>query len=383
MSKTYNFFVYCKKSKQLIAIMLLIIGSIDLGVAQSKDKKSIAEDYYHAAITACDIEKDYDKAYQLMAKAKKLDKQNTTYAYELAYICFLSKRYNKGVKVLEKAIAKYDIQQKEFYYLQADLYLLLSQSDKAESVLQQAIVKFPQEGKMYNLLGGIAYKSGNNDKAVDYWERGIENAPNYADNYYWASILYCNSTEPIWGIIYGELFINLQPNSDKCQEVSDLLYQTFNKHAYYNTARKTQQAMFSQWANDFVMLAMLDWDKEVLPFRVLINKCFSVPMVKKVDDKLETFNIMRSYFVEQWYSMNYNTYYQNILFDFQKKLKNNNYLTAYNYWLLRSGNPALFDEWYKNNQKYFKQFILWFNENPLELNNSNRFYRRQYGKAME
>ncbi len=73
------------------------------------------------------------------------------------------------------------------------------------------------------------------NKALTYFEKGIEVAPNYSSNYYWCARLYCNSTEEVWGMIYGEIFMNLERNSKRTAEISKLLFDTYKKEIKWIT----------------------------------------------------------------------------------------------------------------------------------------------------
>ena len=70
-------------------------------------------------------------------------------------------------------------------------------------------------------------------QAIPYYEKGIEMAPEYPSNYYRLARIYCNSENEIWGVIYGEIFMNLERNTQRTREISALLYQTYQKALVY------------------------------------------------------------------------------------------------------------------------------------------------------
>ena len=53
--------------------------------------------------------------------------------------------------------------------------------------------------------------------ALNYYEKGIEIDPKFPSNYYRAALLYDYSDHEIWGLIYGELFMDLEPNTKRTE----------------------------------------------------------------------------------------------------------------------------------------------------------------------
>ena len=47
-------------------------------------------------------------------------------------------------------------------------------------------------------------------EAIKMWEKGIEVAPSFSKNYFNASKYYYFSTDKVWSIIYGEIFLNME-----------------------------------------------------------------------------------------------------------------------------------------------------------------------------
>jgi hypothetical protein len=54
------------------------------------------------------------------------------------------------------------------------------------------------------------------------FESGIANAPNFADNYFWAAKLMKASSNPLWTWIYAELFVNISDNDEMIRTASEL-----------------------------------------------------------------------------------------------------------------------------------------------------------------
>jgi hypothetical protein len=86
---------------------------------------------------------------------------------------------------------------------------------------------------------------------------------------------------------------------------------------------------------------------------------------------------IRQSFVNYYFSSQKEAF-PNVLFDYQKKIKDAGHMEAYNHWILMKGDEASFGVWQKQNEDKWNAFIDWFNENQLELDENNRFYSSQY-----
>ena len=116
-----------------------------------------------------------------------------------------------------------------------------------------------------------------------------------------------------------------------------------------------------------------------LPFGSFVYEqgiILSMVLGKSVD--LKSLSSLRSTFVDFYFDNNHQEIYPNVLFDFQKKIKEFGHMEAYNYWVLMMGDEEGFAAWHEENGEKWDNFIEWFSENPIEVNDSNKFFRNQY-----
>ena len=74
---------------------------------------------------------------------------------------------------------------------------------------------------------------------MTYFEKGIEVNPMFASNYFRAAKIYCNSSEEVWGMIYGEIFINLERTNDRTFKISKLLFDTYKSEITFTSETAT------------------------------------------------------------------------------------------------------------------------------------------------
>ena len=365
-------------------VVLLLLLPISVLNAQPKgeeedslDKKEEGKAYAWAkeAVALMDDKGNYDKALHLLKKALKLDPDNAIYLYEMAYAYYYKKAYRRAIKTLKKSLRLEDILPQSFALL-ANVYEAQGNKKKYLKTYLNAIEKFPGEGSLYQELGGYFYQEGNNDKAVDYWELGIKNAPDFAGNYFWATQLYCRSSEKLWGILYGEIFMNLEPNTLRTVEISRLLYDSYCSAIHLDN-KKIHAISFSERSKTLLMLEEVT--NENLPFQVAFDLTMHLSMPKNAEEKnIALLLQLRKNFLNKWYEAKLNKKFNNVLFDYLQKMNRIDQFDAYTYWLFQAGNKEEFEAWKKDNRFDFNAFIIWFKDHPFLLNTQQKFFRKQY-----
>ena len=108
------------------------------------------------------------------------------------------------------------------------IYRALGQPKEAEKIYKKAIKKFPKSGALYNDYGEMLL-SKQDIHAIKQWEKGIEEDPSYGGNYYNASKYYFLTTDKIWCLIYGEIFINIESFTSRTAEIKNILLDGYKK----------------------------------------------------------------------------------------------------------------------------------------------------------
>ncbi len=115
-----------------------------------------------------------------------------------------------------------------YYELVGDCYDDMGKSDKSIDTYSDGLKKFPASGRLHLEIGIALMRKEKYNDALFHFEKGIEVNPEFPSNYYWASRIFCSySTEKVWGMIYGEIFLNLERTTDRSKEISKLLYDTY------------------------------------------------------------------------------------------------------------------------------------------------------------
>lgn len=375
---------FLRKQVRLPCATLLLIGLLapTLLFAQQNattDPRQTAQSLLADALLLVAKENRYEEALALLQQARHLDSHNPTYRYEIATIKYQQKKYSDVIGLM-KASVRSSKATPDYYRLLGNAYDLIGKTQRATKTYQRGIKRFKKAGTLYAELGGMAYRKGNNDAAVEWWEQGIEKDPNFATNYYWAAQLYCHSSEKLWGLLYAELFMQLEPNGTRNKAISQLLYKTLSEALQAPTDSTAATVSFSEKAQLYLLLNETEIDS-VLPFQVLYNIDAQWAMPLPLRDKnLPTLYIFRKDWLNRWLNQQHQQYQPNLVFMRQQQIEQAQHLEAYTYWLLREGQPAVFEQWLQEHRYSFKLFLDWFNQHPLQLDEQHRFYRRQYLK---
>ena len=357
--------------KTIGLILLLIAGQIAYG----QTNKAKALEIGNQAIKLED-DGEYEKAIKLFETAQRIDPDKVDYPYEIAYSYFQLKEYEKVISIAEKLTDHKDAED-VVYELLGNAYDNLGKAGKAIEIYESGLKRFPKSGRLYLEMGVMQTGKKNYNKELAYYEKGIEVAPKFPSNYYRAAKIYCSSTEEVWGMIYGEIFMNLERNSERTAEISKLLFDTYKSGIKF-TGENSVSVSFSK--NSILSVNDLKEPGKIkLPFGVgIYEPTMLISMLSEKSIDINSLDTIRSNFVNNYFMKGYNKTYPNILFAYQKQVKDAGHFEAYNHWILMKGDEDGFDKWLSTNKIKWDGFTKWFRENGLKINDSNKFYKGQY-----
>jgi tetratricopeptide (TPR) repeat protein len=170
---------------------------------------------------------DFNNASLLLQRASIADPNNIEITKDLALSFYFQKEYKKGLEVIKTIIDK-DESDDQCFQIAGNFYKQLDQAKECEKLFKKGIKKFPKSGALYNELGDLLWAQKNNE-AIRQWEKGIENDPSYSKNYYNACKYYQLTADYVWSILYGEVFVNMEPLSKGSPEIKSILLESYKK----------------------------------------------------------------------------------------------------------------------------------------------------------
>lgn len=355
--------------KRYILLIITFFLTPNLSIAQGDKEKALAKG--NEAIKLMD-NGQIEESIKLLEESINLDPENIDYPYEMGFAYYISKNYEKCIDILTDLKKRKDTNSQVFQLL-GNSYDIIGKREKAIDTYEDGLKKLPKSGRLYLELGGMYLVTKEYDKAISYYEKGVDVEPNYPSNYYRLAKIFISSDEEVWGMIYGEIFMNLERNSARTTEISKMLYDT-----YTNEIKFTSDTSFSV---SFSKNAIVDLSsgKAELPFGVGVYELtLMMEMLGEKSIDIHSLNRIRTRFINNYFQNNRDKKYPIVLFDFQYKVLKEGHFDAYNYWILMKGDENEFIKWKMENPEKWDKFLVWFNPNGLKIDERNKFNREEY-----
>ncbi|MFT3912207.1 MAG: tetratricopeptide repeat protein [Ferruginibacter sp.] len=360
-----------KNLRGIILFVFIFTGKLSFGQADAE----IASMKAKAALKLEDEEQKYDEAIILFREAQLLDPQNINYPYEIAYAYTEKKEYKKASDILETLLDHKDVFGMVYQAL-GNAYDNQGMREKAIQTYENGLKKFPNSGELYLELGNMQTVKKEYTKALAYYEKGIEMDPRFPSNYYWAAKIFCSTEDEVWGMIYGELFLNLERGSTRATEINKMLFRVYKTQIKFSSD-STIGISFSKNAMIDAPDAK-DPKKIKMPFGSVYEMAMSLAVVGEKQIDINSLHSIRKKFLDEYFRDGSNKNYPNILFDYQNKIKDAGHLEAYDHWILMKGDEQVHKAWLVNNRPAWVSFFNWMKDNPIQIDATHKFYRAQY-----
>lgn len=320
------------------------------------------------------------EAIGYLEEAKKLDPDDPSYDYEIAFAYNIDKNYKKVIKVCE-GLTKHKNVFPKVYQMLGNAYDYDGNPKKAIKTYERGMNVFPNAGNLYLERGNMELMKEEYNAALEFYIEGTKVEPMYPSNYYWCAKLYLSTENEYLGMIYGEIFINLERNSGRTVEISELLYNTYKSEITF----PTDTSVSVSFASNTINVSSEDLKKKNSAENLIAQltrtsyglsvyeMTLALSVVSEREVSLESLDRIRTKFRENYYSTEQNVAYPNALFEYQKTIQEAGHMEAYNYWLLSQGDSDGFTTWMEANESKWDDFIDWYSPNPIQLNDSNKF----------
>ena len=157
------------------------------------------------------------------------DSANLVARYELGYAHYINDNMPRAIEEFSKIIDKWDYNE-QVYGMLGNSYDMNGQSGKAEEIYKKGLERFPKSAYLLNELSVIALKAEDYNKSLDYCLQGIKANPQYSPCYFRAASLFLQSDYPVWGMIYGEMYMAMERrNGDRIKEMSRLMMDAYKR----------------------------------------------------------------------------------------------------------------------------------------------------------
>lgn len=278
---------------------------------------------------------DFTNAFLVLNRASVLEPKNIEITKDLALNYFFQRNYTKALEEIKPVLDREDADD-QCYQIAGNIYKQLDQPKECEKVYRKGLKKFPKSGALYNDLGELQWAQKDYE-AIKQWEKGIETDPNFSKNYYNACKFYYFTTDKVWSIIYGEVFVNMEPLSRTTPEIKSILLESYKKLFAETDFNKENKE-----AGAFTTAFLQTIKKQALIASGGINP--------------ETLTMIRTRFILDWFH-DYAAKYPSRLFDLQRQLLQEGLFDAYNQWLFGTvQNLASYQNWINTHSTEYGEF---------------------------
>ena len=204
--------------------IIIMLGFLTVTNLQAQDVQQLRE-------TARSFQRqgDYDNAILVLNKAANLAPADPDVQKELGVAYYVSRQYQKALDIMKPLSERPDADEQTFQ-ITSLIYRGQQNFKDADRSYKTALKKFPQSGMLYAEYGDlIELKEPGLGKGIQLWEKGIEVDPEYPNNYYYATKYYLNNGTNMWGLLYGEIFVNLESFTGRTTEIKNFLLEGYKK----------------------------------------------------------------------------------------------------------------------------------------------------------
>jgi Tfp pilus assembly protein PilF len=300
--------------------------------AQSEDAKTL-----HENAKTFMRQGDFNNAIIILTRALQMDKNNIEMQKDLAMSYYYKRDYEKALEGVKVLMDREDADVVS-YQIAGNVYKALEEVKECDKVYKKGLKKFPNSGPLYSEYGELLWAK-KDFSAIEQWEKGIQVDPAYSGNYYNAARFYFFTKDKVWGLIYGEIFVNMESLNDRGAAMKQLLLEGYKEKLFADANLMSGQ---EKNKNEFSKAFLDCMNKQ----SSLVNHGITT----------ETLTMIRSRFILEWFDK-YASRFPYKLFDYQRQLLQEGIFGAYNQWLFGTvENLASYDSWTKTHDEEYKNF---------------------------
>lgn len=316
--------------KQLSLLLLSAVFSITAFAQQNADTlQQTGRNYMRKG--------DWGNAIIVFNRALQQKPGDVDILNDIAYTYFLQRDFTRSIETIKPVLESENADVRSFQIAGTD-YRAIEEVKEGTKVYEKGLKKFPFSGVLYSEYGELLWQKKDYN-AIKQWETGIKVDPNFAGNYYNATRYYFLTTDKIWALIYGEIFVNMESYTIRTAEVKSILYDGYKKLFADADLLKNYKPKNK---NAFEQAFLTAMNTQSYKAATGINP--------------EKLIEIRKGFVKNWFEVSAKEFPFR-LFEYQQQLTKLNMFDAYNQWIFGSAISAdQYQSWIKNNDTAYKAF---------------------------
>lgn len=340
---------------------LLIAGTIISARAQSSNTQTTWQTNWPTP----EVEQMYKEARELFSQgnikqaivryqqAIQISPEILILHRDLGKAYYMAGDYENALNTLEPIVKSGQADDQTFQAMSASLQAS-GETKKAKNILQKGIEQYPHSGLLYHEMGKIHEENNETVYALETWLDGIKNDPGYHVNYYEAARTYMNSSKPVWAVIYGEIFINIEQQTPRANETRVMLLEAYKR--IFNSLSTGDIPKFGGKKTD----KAANFEEAVYSVLIKLSPVMSDGITT------ENLTMLRTRFIMDW-NQQYGSQFPFSLFQRQEDMIRNGYFDIYNQWVFgKAENGQLFNSWVNFHPEAMPAFQAWLDANAYK-----------------
>jgi hypothetical protein len=308
-----------KHSMKNLLFTLLLLQFATMAFAQAHFNNKDAERLYYNGRELMSTGK-LEHAISTFLVAMKQEPDNMWLMRDLGKAYYYNVNYPDALNWLNQAINNANVDD-QCYQIKAECLEAKGDHKGARKTLQKGLSYFPQSGLLYHDLGKYRAEHDHDMRAaMNCWLDGIRLAPTNRLNYYEVVKVFSRTPKVVWVLVYGEMFINMEPETPRADEVRAMMLAAL--HRIYSNDVSVSNPVRAAYRTDNT-----DFESTVF------NTIYKYKSNFADGFTMENWVILRSRIAMDW-RFHFAETYPFSLFAYHDELLRNGNFEMYNEWLM-------------------------------------------------
>ncbi len=256
--------------------------------------------------------------------------------------------FSEAEQTLNPLLAKH-VADTGCYLLLAECQAAQKEMKAAKNTIKKGLLQFPGSGALYNERGKIYNADADSAAALTAWLDGIQKDPTFAENYHHAALAYLASQSIDWGLLYGEMYLDMQRDNTTGDEALKKKIFIAYKTMFDNIA-----------AHEVTSYGKVETRGNAATFLDAVRQVYT-SLTPVVSDGITTENLVmaRTRFLMDWFA-GYDNRYPFSLFRYMDELVKSGHFEIYNEWLFgKAENEQQYKAWDTFHEGDISRFLAW------------------------